>query len=137
MPDSCTACMTIVDSTVARSRLELTASPSLAERLQLPDLVGELGAPGLQGAYEVEVAHRYRRSRGESSEERDGPILERIDLGAPYRQHADDLVVEQHRRAHGRAKAGDPLGILAPVGGVGEHVVDLDGAPLETDPAME
>ena len=44
--------------------------PDLAQRLQLIDLAGELGAASLEGAHEVQVADGDGRRRGERGEER-------------------------------------------------------------------
>ena len=137
VPDSCTVCMTIVDSTMSRSRLELHGLTDLAERFELPELQGEVGAAGLEGVHQVEVVHGDRRCGRERGQQRLGAVVERVDLGAPHRQHADDVVVEQHRGAHDRAVPGDPLRILAPVVRVGQDVADLRGPPVEPDPTGE
>ena len=69
-----------------------------------------------------------RSLHGELLEELAFPFVERRDVGAPHRQHSDDLVLQDHRRGEQGAKTGEPLEVQATVVGVGEHVGDLVGA---------
>ena len=85
----------------------------------------------------ADVLDRDRRLRGERVEELDRAVVERIDLEPPQRQHADDSVAREHRRAEHRAVAPELAPDRPPVGGVGEHVGDLHDAALEPDPADE
>ena len=48
VPDSSTACMAMVDSTLSTSRLELTASPTSRSASSSSTFFGQLGAAGLQ-----------------------------------------------------------------------------------------
>ena len=70
-----------------------------------------------------------------SSRSRAFPLVEGRDIGAPHRHHADDLVLQEHRRGEQGAEAGQALQIVAPVVGVAEHVGDLVGAPVLGGPA--
>jgi hypothetical protein len=56
--------------------------------------------------------------------------VERIDLGAPQGQHADDLVLQNHRRRQQRAIACQALQVAASVLGVVQHVRNLNGPHL-------
>ncbi len=62
-------------------------------------------------------------------------IAELVDVLAPQRDDADDLVARQHRHAEHRPEAAELARLVHLVVGVGEHVADLDGAPLEPDAA--
>ena len=100
----------------------------LAERAQLLRGAGEL-------LEQLDVLDRDRRLRGERRQELDRPVAERIDLEPPERQHPDDPVADQHRRAeHGPVSTE-----LAPdrplVDRVGQHVRDVDDVPLQDDAA--
>ena len=62
-------------------------------------------------------------------------IAELVDLLAPQRDDADHLVARQHRHPEHRPEAAELARLVHLVVGVGEHVEDLDGAPLEPDAA--
>ena len=84
----------------------------LAERLELLDLAGQLGAPRLQRAHQLDLAQRDRRLGRELVEQPRSPVVERRDLVRHMDEHADDLVVQHHRRATAgcgtRRSAGGP-----------------------------
>ena len=103
VPDSCTACMTIVESTMSRSRLELTASPTWPSASNCSTLRASSALRASRARTRSRLRTAMAAAAANAVRSAIGPILERIDLGAPHRQHADDVVVEQHRRAHDRA----------------------------------
>ena len=136
VPESSTACMAMVESTSSTSRLELTASPTSRSASSSLDLAWRarrcatsssctsltpLTAIAAWPANAVTIAIS-RSSNGLTS-------LRQSD------ERADDLVVEEHRRAHRGAEAGDPLEVVAAVVGIGQHVGDLLGPAVEPDPA--
>ena len=109
----------------------------LAERAQLVDGLRELPLRCSSSWNSSHVLDRDHALRGERRHKLDRPVVERVDLRAPQRDHADDAVVGQHRDAEHRAEPAElarlvPL-ILRVRGGVG----DLHGAPLEPDAAHE
>jgi hypothetical protein len=96
-----------------------------------------LGRPGLEGVDQVDAADGDRRLGGEGGQQLGGPVAERVDLGPPDDQDADDLAVEQHGDAHGGPEAAVALDVEPAVLGVGEDVGDLLGLALQPDPACE
>ena len=133
--DSSTACMAIVDSTLSISRLELTASLDLLQCLEGIDLLRQLRPAGLELLHERDAVDGHGRLSGEGRHDGHLPLVERADVVAPDRECADDLLVEDHRRAHGGPEPGHPLEVVAAVLRVGEHVGDLLGPPVQADPA--
>ena len=123
-----TALVTMRSRTSSRSRLEPTAS-STSRRASSCSTLSDSSAPRDSSA---RIRSTWRSTiaalHGELLEELTFPVIERRDIGAPHRQHADDLVLQDHRRRQQRAKTGEPLQVQATVVGVGEHVGDLDGA---------
>ena len=65
---------------------------------------------------------------GELLEQRAFSIVEWRDIRAPHGQHADDVVVKDHRGREQGAKSGQPLQIQATVVRIIEDVADLVGA---------
>ena len=64
-----TACLAMVASTLATSRLELTASPTSRNASSSPTLRAEFGAAGLQLLHELHTVDRHRRLSGEGGDE--------------------------------------------------------------------
>ena len=127
----------MVDEHVVDVEARADGLAHLAQRLQLLDLVRELRAAGLQLLHQLHAVDRHRGLAGERGDDRHLPLVERVDLVAPEGERADDLVVEEHRRAHGRPEAGDPLEVVPAVLRIGQHVRDLLGPAVESDPADE
>ena len=94
VPVSCTACVTIVVSTSSRSRLELTAWPISRRASSCPTLSASSVVRACSVTHQVDVADRDRGLGGERADQLDRPFAERVDLAAPQRQHADDLVLD-------------------------------------------
>ena len=82
---------------------------------------------------ELDVPDRDRGLRGERRQKVDRPVAKGIDLESPEDQDSDDAVVDQHRRAEHRAVAAELAPGWPTIDGIGEHVGDLDDAPLEPD----
>ena len=102
----------------------------LAQRAQLVDRPGQV-------LEELHVPDRDRGLRGESRQKIDRPVAERIDLEPPEDQDSDDAVADEHGRAEHRAVPAELAPGRPAVDGIGEHVGDLDDAPLQRDPADE
>ena len=129
VPESWTACVTIVDSTSSTSRLELTACPTSPSASSWSTLRASSSRPCLERADQVDTADRHGRLGGEGREELVVAIVERVDLGAPHRQ--------RRRRARRRGPSGTPSdrpedrpsrwSVEPAVVGIGEHVRDLLG----------
>ena len=109
----------IADDCVVENLVEVEARADglahLAERLQLRDLAGQLRAPGLQCAHQVDLSQHDRSLNGELLEELAFTVVEGRDVGPPHGQHADDLVLQDHRRGEQRAEPGQALEVVAPV----------------------
>ena len=86
-----------------------------AQGFELGDLVRELGSAGLQRAQQVDLAQHDRSLDGELFEALTVAVVERCHVGAPHRQHTDDLVLQQHRGGEQGAESGDALQIVATV----------------------
>ena len=99
----------------------------LPERLQLRDLACQLGPPGLECAHQVDLSQHDRTLDGELLEELAFTDVEGRDVGPPHRQHADDLVLQDHRRGEQGAETGKTLEVVASVVRVLEHVGNLMG----------
>ncbi len=98
----------------------------VAQRLELLDLAGELGAPGLQRASSARpAAARWRPGRRRRSASSTSCSSNGSTSSAPDGEGADHLVVEDHRRRQQGPVAGQLLEVLAPVLRVGEDVGDL------------
>jgi hypothetical protein len=108
-----------------------------AERLELLDLAPQVRLPGLEGAHQVDLSDGDRRLGGEGRQNLAVAVPERLDLGSPHRQDADQLVVEQHRYADDRAVPAEPLQLVSAVFGIGEDVGDLLGTPVQAHTAHE
>ena len=136
VPDSWTACMTIVDSTVSRSRLELTASPSWPSASSC----STLWASSALRASRARTRSRLRTAIAAAAANAVSSVMARSSNGSTSVRQTDSTPTTSSSSSIGAPMivriARDPLGVLAPVVGVGEHVVDLDRAPLETDPAV-
>ena len=133
-PDSSTACSTIVVSTSSGSRVELIASPTSARASISSTLRASSADRAWRAAEQLDVAQGQRRLLGERRQQGAGVLVERLDRGAPDREDADHLVVDDHRRPDDRPVAGQPLELGQVVVGVGQHVVDLLGAAVQGDP---
>jgi hypothetical protein len=107
----------------------------VAQRLELPDPLGELGAAGLQLLHELDAVDRHRGLTREGGDDRHLPLVEGLDLAAPDVEGTDHLVVEEHRRTHRGAVPADPLEVEPSVVRVRQHVRDLLGPTVEPDPA--
>ena len=101
----------------------------LPQRLQLRDLAAS-SRPWPRARASATLPHHDRALDGELLEELALAGVEGRDLGAPHRQHADDLVLQDHRRRQQGAIAGQLLEVRAPVVRVVEHVGNLNGAPF-------
>ena len=135
VPDSWTAWRDDRGEHLVRSRLELTASPtSPAPRAGRP--CGQLAPWASSSLNSCDVPDRDRRLRGERLQQLDRPLVERLDLGPPHREHPDDLVVDQHRRAEDRAEPAEARGPPA-TRSAGRHAhlrAGPSGAPAPTRP---
>ena len=135
VPESATACMAMVESTWSTSRLELTASPisrsasscstffassALRDSSSCTSLT-PLTAIAACPANAVTIAIS-RSSNG-------------LDLVSPEVERTDDLVVDEHRRAHDCPVPGDLLEVVSAVLRIGQHVRDLLGPPVQPDTA--
>ena len=99
----------------------------LPERLQLRDLACQLLPPGVECAHQVDLSQRDRTLSGEFLEELAFTGVEGRDVGPPHGQHADDLVLQDHRRGEQGAETGKLLEVRASVFRVVEHVGNLMG----------
>ena len=84
-----------------------------AERLELVDLARELvlpafAAPAPRSTLRMAIA----ACAGERRQHLDRPVGRRAGPGAPRREDADDLAVEEHRDAEDGAVAGHPLEVV-------------------------
>ena len=136
VPVSCTALLTIVVEHLVEVETRADRVADLAQRLQLLDLAGQLGARGTRSARtrstlrttiapcaaNASSSSRSRSSNGSTS------VRHR-------REHADDLVLEDHRRREQGAVSGEPLDVLPAVLRVAEDVGDLLGPPVHGHPA--
>ena len=129
---------TIVASTWSRSRLELTASPTSAERLELLDLAAPAPPAGPRArAPGRPVGWRSRPGRRRSSE-----LVSRSPKGSTSVRQTDRTPTSssssEHRHADDRCgRPAEPLGLEAAVLGIGEDVGDLLGTPLEAHPTHQ
>ena len=105
----------------------------LAEGLELLHLGAQLLLSGFQRAHQLDVADGDGGVGGEGGQDLGVVLVEGVDLGAPRRDHADELVVEDHRDAEDRAVVTDLLDVPPAVVGVGEDVVDVEGSSIEAD----
>ena len=137
VPDSCTACMTMVESTSSRSRLEFTASPtapsasswstlrtSSALRISRSRTRSTVRMAIAACAANVVSRSTARSSNGSTSvrhSDRTPSTSSSKSIGAP-------TIVRNPR---------DPLHVLPPVVRVGEHVGDLLRPAVEPDPPGE
>ncbi len=99
----------------------------LPERFQLRDLAFQLLPPGVEFEHQVALSQRDRTLNGEFLEELAFTGVEALDVGPPHGQHADELVLQDHRRGEHGSEAGSLLEVLAPVFRVVEHVGNLMG----------
>ena len=97
----------------------------LPQHLELVHLGRQLLAPGAEGRDELDLPYDDGRLRSEGAQHVDLPRVEGVGLGAPHRQHADDVPVEQHRRGHQGAEAAEVLQVVPAVARVRQHVLDL------------
>ena len=95
----------------------------------------ELGHLRLERAAQLDLAQHDRGLRRERHQDVLLLLVERVDLGPPHRQHADDRVVEEHRCRHQGAEPGELLEVETSVRRVVQHVDDLLGAAVLHDPA--
>ena len=102
----------------------------LPQRLQLRDLACQLFAPGLQCAHQISLSQHDRTLGGEVLEQLAFADVEGCDVGPPHRQHADDLVLQDHRRGEQRAETATLLEVVASVVRVVEYVGNLVGAHI-------
>ena len=102
----------------------------LPKRLELCDFVFQLAASGLECAHQADLPQHNRALNGEFFEEFALAIVEGCDVGTPHRQHADHLVLKEHRRGQQRAEPGETLQVAPAVIRVLEHVGNLMGAPV-------
>ena len=135
--DSSTACDTIVASTSSATRVELIASPTSASASSCSTLRPSSAERFSSARDELDVPQGERRLLGEGREQLPRAVVEGLDLVAPHRQDADDLVADEHRRAHHRAVAADLLEGELRVVGVGEDVLDLLGGAVHADASDE
>ena len=123
-----TALLTMRSSTSSRSRLEPTASSTSRSASSCATLSDKLGASGFQARAPGPP------DAGRSPPARRTPRAARVrgrrrrDVGAPHGQHADDVVLQDHRCRKQGAKPGQPLKIQPAVIRVGEDVGNLMGA---------
>ena len=100
---------------------------NLPERFQLRDLACQLGPSGLECTHQVDLSQHDRTLGGELLQELAFTVIEGRDVGPPQGEHADDLVLEDHRRGEKGAETGKPLEVMASVVRVLEHVGNLMG----------
>ena len=100
---------------------------NLPERLQLRDLACQLGPPGFECAHQFDLSQHDRTLGGELLEELAFTVIEGRDVGPPQGEHADDLVLEDHRRGEKGAETGKALEVMASVVRVLEHIGNLMG----------
>ena len=135
--ESCTARVTIVVRT--RCGLEAGADrfADLAERTELADRARQLGLAPLQLLHEMHVLNRHRALRGKRAEKPYGALIERLDREPPQQEDTDDLLRSEHRHSQHRPLATELAGLVPLVGRIGEDIVDLHDAALESDPPDE
>ena len=102
VPESSTACVAMVASTWSRSRLELTASPTSPSARSSSTVRASSRSRCCELLDQLDVVDRDRGLRREGGDEPHRAVVERLDLVAPQRDHADDALVGEHRRAHHR-----------------------------------
>ncbi len=105
----------------------------LAERAQLVDRAAQLRAARGQLVEQLHVLDRDRALCGERRHQADRPLAERLDDGPPQHDHADDLVVGQHRDAEQRAEAAEVERLLPAVLGIVARVGELNRATFQPD----
>ena len=97
--------------------------------------LGEVGVLGLKIVDQPGVLDRNHGLVGEGGHEVDLLVAEGADLGPVHEEHADQIVLFQHRDARRGSLAAHPLGHLGFVLGVGEDVDDVDDPALERGPS--
>ena len=129
--------MAMVESTLSTSRLELTASPTSRSASSSSTFFAS-SAPLASSSWTSLMALTAMAACAANAETM---AISRSSNGlTSLRQtpeSADDLVVEEHRRAHGRPEPRHPLQVVAAVLRVGQHVGDLLGPSVEPDPAEQ
>jgi hypothetical protein len=108
-----------------------------AEGLELFDLAPQFRLPASELAHQANLLDSDRGLGSEGRQHVGGAISERVDLRSPHRQHADELLVEQHRYADDRAEPAEALQFVAAVFGIGEDVGDLLGTPVQAHPTHQ
>ena len=108
-----------------------------AEGLELVHFAGEFVTVAFQHPHEIACANGESRLRGEGRENFHRAIAEWGHLVSSQLEHADCLVVEQHRDTHYCPVAGRPLRIRSAVVRVHENVRNLRSPPVQHDPAGE
>ena len=130
VPVSRTALLTIWSRTSSRSRLEPTASPTSRRASSWATLLASSALLDSSARIRSTCRNTIAPSNGELLEELAFAHVEGRDFGAPHGQHADDLVLQDHRRGEQGAKTGKPLEVVASVLRVAEHVGNLMGTPV-------
>ena len=134
-PENRTAFMMMFESTSSSTRLELITPPTSLSASSCSTLRAELDAALLERAHQVHVADDDGRLRGERLQQGDGPVVERVDLGAEQATARR----RPRRRAASAPTSGfgylaDLLDVLASVLGVAEHVGDLLDLAIQGHP---
>ena len=109
MPESSTACFTIVDSTSCGSRLELTVSPTLLSPFSCSTDRPELPRPQVELLHQACVPDRDGALGGERHREFDLALRERLDVVPPERDDCHDLILTLDRYADDGSEASEPL----------------------------
>ena len=132
--DSSTARLTMVSSTVSRSRVELTAWLTSPRAWSSPTerVSACVRAPALE---EADVLDGDDGLVGEGLQQLDLRVRERPRLGPSDADRADRLAVPQHRGRQEAPEAHRPAGLREPVGGILEHVRDLHDRAGQDRPA--
>ena len=136
--DSSTACRAMVDEHAVDVEAGADRFADLAQRLELRRPCRASSAPlASSSCTSLTPLTAIGCLCGERRDDRHLPIVERAHVVAPDAEHADDLVVEDHRGAHRRPETGHPLEVLPPVLGVGQHIGDLLCLAVQADAAEE